>query len=155
DVAGAAEAPRARRARLRRRDAGRDGVRAARAAPRARALGRRTARARPPRRRRALRRPPLGRQRRARAPRRGAAPGAGTVHESFMTSPAGGVIDPSGPSPPPERYPPPSCVPSGGSPMALKNVVLVDAARSAFARGAKGKLVATRLDEAGATVLRA
>src|SRR5262245_12143223 len=39
--------------------------------------------------------------------------------------------------------------------MALKNVVLVDAARSAFARGAKGKLVATRLDEAGATVLRA
>ena len=39
--------------------------------------------------------------------------------------------------------------------MALKNVVLVDGARSAFARGGRGKLVATRLDEAGATVLRA
>jgi acetyl-CoA acetyltransferase family protein len=38
---------------------------------------------------------------------------------------------------------------------ALRNVVLVDGARSAFARGAKGKLVATRLDEAGALVLRA
>jgi 3-oxo-5,6-didehydrosuberyl-CoA/3-oxoadipyl-CoA thiolase len=38
---------------------------------------------------------------------------------------------------------------------ALRNVVLVDGARSAFARGAKGKLVATRLDEAGAQVLRA
>jgi acetyl-CoA acetyltransferase family protein len=37
----------------------------------------------------------------------------------------------------------------------LRNVVLVDGARSAFARGGKGKLVATRLDEAGATVLRA
>ena len=37
----------------------------------------------------------------------------------------------------------------------LRNVVLVDGARSAFARGAKGKLVATRLDEAGAKVLRA
>jgi acetyl-CoA acetyltransferase family protein len=39
--------------------------------------------------------------------------------------------------------------------MQLRNVVLVDGARSAFARGGKGKLVATRLDEAGATVLRA
>ncbi len=39
--------------------------------------------------------------------------------------------------------------------MELKNVVLVDGARSAFARGGRGKLVATRLDEAGATVLRA
>lgn len=39
--------------------------------------------------------------------------------------------------------------------MQLKNVVLVDGARSAFARGARGKLVATRLDDAGATVLRA
>jgi acetyl-CoA acetyltransferase family protein len=39
--------------------------------------------------------------------------------------------------------------------MRLRNVVLVDGARSAFARGAKGKLVATRLDEAGAQVLRA
>ena len=39
--------------------------------------------------------------------------------------------------------------------MQLKNVVLVDGARSAFARGGRGKLVATRLDEAGATVLRA
>ena len=37
----------------------------------------------------------------------------------------------------------------------LRNVVIVDAARSAFTRGARGKLVATRLDEAGATVLRA
>jgi len=39
--------------------------------------------------------------------------------------------------------------------MQLRNVVLVDGVRSAFARGARGKLVATRLDEAGATVLRA
>ena len=39
--------------------------------------------------------------------------------------------------------------------MQLKNVVLVDGARSAFARGGRGKLVATRLDDAGATVLRA
>ncbi len=39
--------------------------------------------------------------------------------------------------------------------MELRNVVLVDGVRSAFARGGRGKLVATRLDEAGATVLRA
>lgn len=39
--------------------------------------------------------------------------------------------------------------------MQVKNAVLVDGARSAFGRGARGKLVATRLDEAGATVLRA
>ncbi len=39
--------------------------------------------------------------------------------------------------------------------MQLKNAVLVDGARSAFARGARGSLVATRLDEAGAKVLRA
>jgi acetyl-CoA acetyltransferase family protein len=39
--------------------------------------------------------------------------------------------------------------------MELKNVVLVDGMRSAFARGGRGKLVATRLDEAGAQVLRA
>jgi acetyl-CoA acetyltransferase family protein len=39
--------------------------------------------------------------------------------------------------------------------MKLKNVVLVDGARSAFARGGRGKLVATRLDDAGARVLRA
>jgi acetyl-CoA acetyltransferase family protein len=39
--------------------------------------------------------------------------------------------------------------------MQLKNVVLVDGARSPFARGARGKLTATRLDEVGATVLRA
>ncbi|MGD9935780.1 MAG: acetyl-CoA C-acyltransferase [Dehalococcoidia bacterium] len=39
--------------------------------------------------------------------------------------------------------------------MQLKNVVIVDGARSAFARGGRGKLVATRLDEAGAQVLRA
>ena len=39
--------------------------------------------------------------------------------------------------------------------MELRNVVLVDGARSAFARGGRGKLVATRLDETAATVLRA
>lgn len=39
--------------------------------------------------------------------------------------------------------------------MQLKNVVIVDGVRSAFARGARGKLVATRLDDAGAQVLRA
>ena len=39
--------------------------------------------------------------------------------------------------------------------MELKNVVLVDGVRSAFARGGRGKLVATRLDNAAATVLRA
>ena len=39
--------------------------------------------------------------------------------------------------------------------MEIRKVVLVDGVRSAFARGARGKLVATRLDEAGATVLRA
>jgi acetyl-CoA acetyltransferase family protein len=37
----------------------------------------------------------------------------------------------------------------------FRNVVLVDGVRSAFARGGRGKLVATRLDDAGATVLRA
>jgi acetyl-CoA acetyltransferase family protein len=39
--------------------------------------------------------------------------------------------------------------------MQLKNVVLVDGVRSAFGRGARGKLVATRLDDAGAQILRA
>ena len=39
--------------------------------------------------------------------------------------------------------------------MELQNAVIVDGARSAFSRGGRGKLVATRLDEAGATVLRA
>jgi acetyl-CoA acetyltransferase len=39
--------------------------------------------------------------------------------------------------------------------MAMQNVVIVDGARSAFGRGGKGKLVATRLDEAGAKVIRA
>lgn len=39
--------------------------------------------------------------------------------------------------------------------MQVRNAVLVDGVRSAFARGGRGKLVATRLDEAGATVLRA
>jgi len=39
--------------------------------------------------------------------------------------------------------------------MELRNVVLVDGVRSAFARGARGKLVATRLDDAAAIVLRA
>jgi len=38
--------------------------------------------------------------------------------------------------------------------MELKNVVLVDGVRSAFARGGRGKMVATRMDEAAATVLR-
>ena len=38
--------------------------------------------------------------------------------------------------------------------MELKNAVLVDGVRSPFARGARGKLVATRLDDAGATILR-
>ena len=39
--------------------------------------------------------------------------------------------------------------------MELRNVVLVDGARSAFGRGGRGKLVATRLDEAAAQVVRA
>lgn len=39
--------------------------------------------------------------------------------------------------------------------MELKNVVLVDGVRSAFGRGGRGSLVATRLDDAGAKVLRA
>src|SRR5581483_1324304 len=38
--------------------------------------------------------------------------------------------------------------------MELRNVVIVDAARSAFGRGGRGKLVATRLDDAAATVIR-
>jgi acetyl-CoA acetyltransferase family protein len=38
--------------------------------------------------------------------------------------------------------------------MALENVVVVDGARTAFARGGRGKLVATRLDEVGAKVIR-
>ena len=39
--------------------------------------------------------------------------------------------------------------------MQSRNVVLVDGVRSAFSRGGRGKLVATRLDDAGARVLRA
>jgi acetyl-CoA acetyltransferase family protein len=39
--------------------------------------------------------------------------------------------------------------------MKMHNVVLVDGARSAFGRGGRGQLVATRLDEAAATVVRA
>ncbi len=39
--------------------------------------------------------------------------------------------------------------------MELNNVVIVDGVRSAFSKGGRGKLVATRLDEAAATVLRA
>lgn len=39
--------------------------------------------------------------------------------------------------------------------MDLQNVVLVDGARSAFARGGRGKLLATRLDDAAASVLKA
>lgn len=38
--------------------------------------------------------------------------------------------------------------------MELNNVVIVDGVRTAFARGGRGKLVATRLDETAATVLR-
>jgi acetyl-CoA acetyltransferase family protein len=36
----------------------------------------------------------------------------------------------------------------------LQNAVIVDGARSAFGRGGRGKLVATRLDEAGAQIVR-
>ena len=39
--------------------------------------------------------------------------------------------------------------------MELRNVVIVDGVRSPFARASRGKLVATRLDEVGATVIRA
>jgi acetyl-CoA acetyltransferase family protein len=39
--------------------------------------------------------------------------------------------------------------------MKFQNVVLVDGARTAFARGGRGKLVATRLDDAAAKVIRA
>ncbi len=39
--------------------------------------------------------------------------------------------------------------------MELQNAVIVDGARSAFGRGGRDKLVATRLDEAGASVVRA
>ncbi len=39
--------------------------------------------------------------------------------------------------------------------MELQNAVIVDGARSAFGRGGRGKLVATRLDEVGAQVVRA
>lgn len=38
--------------------------------------------------------------------------------------------------------------------MELRNCVLVDGMRSGFARGGKGKLEATRMDDAGATVIR-
>ena len=39
--------------------------------------------------------------------------------------------------------------------MQSRNVVLVDGVRSAFGRGGRGKLVATRLDETGAKIIRA
>ncbi len=39
--------------------------------------------------------------------------------------------------------------------MELNNVVIVDGVRSAFSKGGRGKLVATRLDEVAATILRA
>ena len=39
--------------------------------------------------------------------------------------------------------------------MELENAVIVDGVRSAFSRGGRGKLVATRLDEAGARIVRA
>ncbi len=38
--------------------------------------------------------------------------------------------------------------------MSLRNAVLVDGLRTPFARGGRGKLIATRLDEAGARILR-
>lgn len=38
--------------------------------------------------------------------------------------------------------------------MEMKNVVIVDAARTAFGRGAKGSLVATRMDDVGAQVIQ-
>lgn len=38
--------------------------------------------------------------------------------------------------------------------MQLRNVVIVDGARSPFARGGRGKLVATRLDNVGAQIVR-
>ena len=38
--------------------------------------------------------------------------------------------------------------------MRLRNVVIVDGVRSPFARGGRGKLVATRLDDVGATIIR-
>ncbi len=38
--------------------------------------------------------------------------------------------------------------------MQLRNVVIVDGVRSPFARGGRGKLVATRLDDVGATIIR-
>ena len=38
--------------------------------------------------------------------------------------------------------------------MEVKRVVVVDGVRSAFARGARGKFVATRLDDTGAAILR-
>ena len=38
--------------------------------------------------------------------------------------------------------------------MELQNVVLVDGVRAAFSRGGRGMLVATRLDETGAHILR-
>src|SRR5436190_15087733 len=37
----------------------------------------------------------------------------------------------------------------------FRNAVIVDGVRSAFGRGGRGKLVATRLDEAGAQIVRA
>ena len=39
--------------------------------------------------------------------------------------------------------------------MQLRNAVLVDGVRSPFSRGGSGKLVATRLDELGAQIVRA
>ena len=38
--------------------------------------------------------------------------------------------------------------------MELRNCVIVDGMRSAFARGGRGKLEATRMDDAGATIIR-
>ncbi|MBW2372707.1 MAG: hypothetical protein JRF70_09235, partial [Deltaproteobacteria bacterium] len=39
--------------------------------------------------------------------------------------------------------------------MQLRNAVIVDGVRTPFGRGGRGKLVATRLDEAGAQIVRA
>src|SRR3990172_5800514 len=55
------------------------------------------------------------------------------------------------PRPAPARHPGEE---KGAQQMQLRNVVLVDGARTAFARGGRGMLVATRLDETGAHILR-
>src|SRR5262249_61547484 len=69
--------------------------------------------------------------------------------------PPGGVGRPRPPPPPPPTPCPGRPARAPGGPMPPQNVVLVDGLRTPFARGGGGKLVAPRLDEAGATLLRA